>query len=78
LSAEDCALFKALSEGQNQIKAICVHVKQAVREDQNIISPNQGSLMNQQNPHIISPRLNQSLMQPDIYNVPELKWQSSS
>ena len=34
LTAEDCAIFKALSEGQKEIKAIAVHVKHVLKEDQ--------------------------------------------
>ena len=30
LTAEDCAIFKAMSEGQNHIKAIAVHVKHLI------------------------------------------------
>lgn len=33
LTAEDCAIFKALSEGQKEIKAIAVHVKHLVKEE---------------------------------------------
>ena len=35
LTAEDCALFKALSEGQREIKALCVHVKHLVKDEGN-------------------------------------------
>jgi cytidine deaminase len=33
ITAEDCALFKAYSEGQREIKAIAVHVKHLVKEE---------------------------------------------
>jgi cytidine deaminase len=33
LTAEDCAIFKALSEGQREIKAIAVHVKHFIKEN---------------------------------------------
>ena len=33
LTAEDCALFKAYSEGQREIKAIVVHVKHLMKEE---------------------------------------------
>ncbi len=34
LTAEDCAIFKALSEGQREIKAIAVHVKHFIKESE--------------------------------------------
>jgi cytidine deaminase len=36
LTAEDCAIFKALSEGQREIKAIAVHVKHIVKDSEEI------------------------------------------
>ena len=33
LTAEDCAIFKALSDGQKEIKALAVHVKHLVKDD---------------------------------------------
>jgi len=63
LTAEDCALFKAISEGQKEIKAIAVHVKHIIKDDftanntnsiQNNIQNNGGSSLG----NLISPRLN--------------------
>ena len=31
ITAEDCAIFKAISEGQTHFKALCVHVKHLVQ-----------------------------------------------
>ena len=42
LTAEDCAIYKALSEGQTQIKAISVHVKHLVKEEEHQISMGNG------------------------------------
>lgn len=75
ISAEDCALFKAYSEGQREIKAIAVHVKHLVKEESggnssshlmahsNVTTPS-GAL------NLISPRLNQQ--QLDQFSLPEL------
>lgn len=62
LTAEDCAIFKALSEGQREIKAIAVHVKHFI-EDSDHIMP---TLIQASNTHnlsnLISPRLTQSML----------------
>jgi cytidine deaminase len=64
LTAEDCAIFKALSEGQKEIKAIAVHVKHIIKENESTqmsLQPNSSnslpSLVN-----FISPRLNQIIL----------------
>lgn len=65
ITAEDCALFKAMSEGQRDIKAIAVHVKHMLKEDgntpqvvvhphSNVTTPNNAFAIN-----LVSPRLNQ-------------------
>lgn len=38
LTAEDCAIFKALSEGQREIKAIAVHVKHFIKESETAVA----------------------------------------
>lgn len=38
LTAEDCAIFKALSEGQREIKATAVHVKDFIKESDAVVA----------------------------------------
>jgi hypothetical protein len=77
ISAEDCALFKAYSEGQREIKAIAVHVKHLIKDENggngcvpqllshsNVTTPS-GAAIN-----LISPRLKQQ--QLDQFSLPEL------
>ncbi|CDW72796.1 glucose-bisphosphate synthase [Stylonychia lemnae] len=86
ISAEDSAIFKANSDGQTQFKAICVHVKHQVKEeDQPIQQQSSGNIFqligNPQSlnsPSLISPRLNQQLLSSDMYTVPELQRGNSS
>lgn len=64
IAAEDCALFKAFSEGQREIKAIAVHVKHLMGKEENALASS--NLLNHSNVttpsgtlNLISPRLNQ-------------------
>ena len=64
LTAEDCALFKALSEGQKEIKALCVHVKHLAKEEAGgiVTTPSNLCCVNGIQ-SLISPRLNQSMQE---------------
>lgn len=81
ITAEDCAIFKAMSEGQNEIKAIAVHVKHLVKDEYHLQSSALHSTTSNNsaggasalgtNSTLISPRLVQSL-QHELFNLPDV------